>query len=87
LPWNSYVDCFTGPVVTVPNGDTIEILHGNNPERICLNGIDCSEKHQAYGTRAEQATSGVSSDHFTTISFWNRRKDTSKPWKNRLLGS
>jgi len=57
LPRNSYADYFTGPVVSVPNGATIEVLHGNNPERICLNGIDCSEKHQAYGTRAEQATS------------------------------
>ena len=57
LPWNSYADYFTGPVVSVPNGATIEVLHGNNPERICLNGIDCQEKNQAYGTRAEQATS------------------------------
>jgi hypothetical protein len=57
LPWNSYADYFTGPVVSVPNGDTIEVLHGNNPERICFNGIDCPEKNQAYDTRAEQATS------------------------------
>ena len=57
LPWNSYADYFTGPVVSVPNSDTIEVLHGNNPERICLNRRDRPEKNQAYGTRAEQATS------------------------------
>jgi endonuclease YncB( thermonuclease family) len=39
FPWNSYVACFTGPVFSVPDGDTIEILHGDNPERIRLDGI------------------------------------------------
>ena len=40
---------FTGPVVSVLDGDTIEILHNIHAERIRLNRIDCIEKGQAYG--------------------------------------
>jgi endonuclease YncB( thermonuclease family) len=35
---------FTGPVVSVLDGDTIEVLHNHHTERIRLNGIDCPEK-------------------------------------------
>jgi endonuclease YncB( thermonuclease family) len=31
---------FTGQVVSVPDGDTIEVLHNHHPERIRLSGID-----------------------------------------------
>jgi micrococcal nuclease len=44
-------------VVGFLDGDTIEVLHNNHPERIRLSGIDCPEKGQAYGTRAKQAAS------------------------------
>jgi micrococcal nuclease len=50
-----------GPVVRVRDGDTIEVLHNQNPERIRLSGIDCPEKGQAYGTRAKQAASALAS--------------------------
>jgi endonuclease YncB( thermonuclease family) len=46
---------FTGPVVSVLDGDTIEVLHNHHPERIRLSGIDCPEKGQAFGPRAKQA--------------------------------
>jgi endonuclease YncB( thermonuclease family) len=45
---NSY-SCFTGPVVSVLDGDTIEVLHYSRPECIQLSGIDCPEKGQPYG--------------------------------------
>ena len=48
---------FTGPVVSVLDGDTVEVLHNNRLERIRLSGIDCPEKGQAYGTRAKEAAS------------------------------
>jgi endonuclease YncB( thermonuclease family) len=48
---------FSGLVVSVLDGNTIEVLHNNRPERIRLSGIDCPEKGQAYGTRAKQAAS------------------------------
>ena len=38
---------FTGPVVSVLDGDTLEVLHDGKAERIRLNGIDCHEKGQA----------------------------------------
>ena len=48
---------YTGKVVGVLDGDTIEVLHNQHPDRIRLSGIDCPEKGQAYGTRAKQAMS------------------------------
>ena len=48
---------FNGPVVSVLDGDTIEVLHNQHPERIRLSGIDCPEKGQAFGKQAKQATS------------------------------
>jgi endonuclease YncB( thermonuclease family) len=39
---------FTGPVVSILDGDTIEVLHNQRPERIRLGGIDCPEKGQAW---------------------------------------
>lgn len=50
---------FVGPVVSVLDGDTIEVLHNTHPERIRLSGIDCPEKGQAFGNRAKQATSAL----------------------------
>ena len=48
---------FSGQVVAVLDGDTIEVLDNNRAERIRLNGIDCPEKGQAYGKKAKQAAS------------------------------
>lgn len=50
---------FSGSVVSVSDGDTIEVLHNQRPERIRLHGIDCPEKGQAYGKKAKQATSAL----------------------------
>ena len=48
IPSLSFAD-FSGRVVRVLDGDTIEVLHNHHAERIGLNGIDCPEKGQAYG--------------------------------------
>jgi|SRR6266850_6761678 len=45
---------FSGPVVSVLDGDTIEVLHNTHTERVRLSGIDCPEKGQAYGQKASQ---------------------------------
>ena len=37
-----------GKVVGVLDGDTLEVLHHQHPERIRLSGIDCPEKGQAW---------------------------------------
>jgi endonuclease YncB( thermonuclease family) len=44
-------------VVSVLDGDTIEVLHNTRAERIRLSGIDCPEKGQAYGNNAKHAAS------------------------------
>ena len=48
---------FSGPVVSVLDGDTIKVLTGHHTERIRLSGIDCPEKGQAFGHKAKEATS------------------------------
>ena len=45
---------FAGVVVGVIDGDTIDVLHNGQVERIRLNGIDTPEKGQDYGRRAKQ---------------------------------
>jgi micrococcal nuclease len=46
-------------VVRVLDGDILEVLHHQHPERIRLNGIGCPEKGQAYGNQTKQATSAL----------------------------
>ena len=50
---------FSGPVVSILDGDTIEVLHNSHPEPIRLTGIDCPEKGQAYGQKAKHAASAL----------------------------
>jgi endonuclease YncB( thermonuclease family) len=59
LPCVVHANSFTGPVVSVLDGDTIEVLHNNHPERIRLSSIDCPENGQAFGKRAKQAASAL----------------------------
>ena len=58
---------FSGKVVGVLDGDTIEVLHQGKPERIRLNGIDCPEKGQAFGQRAKQLTSDLAFGKVVTV--------------------
>ncbi len=58
---------FSGPVVSVLDGDTIEVLNGHHAERIRLSGIDCPEKGQAFGQRAKQAASDLAFGKDVTI--------------------
>ena len=39
-----------GPVVGTLDGDAIEVLHNQHPERIRLSGIDCPGKGEVYGS-------------------------------------
>ncbi len=58
---------FTGRVVSVLDGDTIEVLNGHHTERIRLSGIDCPEKGQAYGNNAKHAASALAFGKEVTI--------------------
>lgn len=57
LPFNVWGSDWTDSVIRILDGDTIEVLHNQHPERIRLSGIDCPEKGQPYGQRAKQAAS------------------------------
>ena len=65
---------FSGSVVSVLDGDTIEVLHTNRAERIRLNGIDCPEKGQAYGKRAKQAASALVFGKAVTLQTFGKDK-------------
>lgn len=53
------ISAYQGDVVGVVDGDIVEVLSNQHPERIRLNGIDCPEKGQAFGKRAKQAASAL----------------------------
>lgn len=47
---------WSGRVVRVADGDTLEVLRGRETVRVRLHGVDCPELGQAYGQRARQRT-------------------------------
>ena len=48
---------FTAKVVGVADGDTITVLRDRTQVRVRLDGIDCPESGQAFGSRAKAFTS------------------------------
>ena len=58
---------FSGPVVSGLDGDTLEVLHNHHPERSRLSGIDCPEKRQVYGQKAQHAASDLSFGKDVTV--------------------
>lgn len=62
-----YVGELSGHVISVLDGDTIEILHDQHLERIRHNAIDCPEKRQAFGKNAKQAASALEIGKEVTI--------------------
>jgi endonuclease YncB( thermonuclease family) len=69
-----YAADFSDPIVSVLDGDTIEVLHHTHPERIRLNGIDRPEKRQAYGKRAKQAVSELVFGKDVTLQTYGKDK-------------
>ncbi|NOS81295.1 MAG: thermonuclease family protein [Nitrospira sp.] len=74
FPWNSHAADFSGPVVSVLDGDTLEVLHNQRPERIRLSGIDCPEKRQAYGQKAKHAASDLAFGKEVTVQTYSHDK-------------
>lgn len=65
---------FSGQVIGTLDGDTIEVLHNQHPERIRLYGIDCPEKGQAYWQKAKQATSALVFGKGVTLQTYDKDK-------------
>ena len=53
-------DVFNAMVIGITDGDTIVVLTSDNQQiKIRLEGIDCPEMKQGFGTKAKQATSDL----------------------------
>jgi endonuclease YncB( thermonuclease family) len=65
---------FTALVVSVKDGDTIEVLANGRVTKIRLHGIDCPEKRQAYGYRAKIATAVLTFGQTVTIHPYEKDK-------------
>jgi len=74
IPTTVFAADFSGPVVSVLDGDTIEVLRNQHPERIRLSGIDCPEKHQAFGQKAKQAASALAFGKEVTLQTFGKDK-------------
>ena len=53
LPVSSLALSFTGKVVGVIDGDTVDVMHNGQAERIRLNGVDCPEKRSGVREQGE----------------------------------
>jgi micrococcal nuclease len=58
---------FSGKVVRVADGDTIEVLVNNRQVRVRLFGVDAPELHQPFGNRARQGTSELTFGKTVTV--------------------
>lgn len=58
---------FTGEVVGVIDGDTIDVMHNGRSERVRLHGIDVPEKSQAFGKRSKRAASDLAFGEEVTV--------------------
>lgn len=67
IPLPALAEEFTGKVVGVTDGDTIKVLRGKEQVKIRLEGIDCPESHQAFGTKAKDATSELAFGKTVTV--------------------
>ena len=56
-----------GKVVSVKDGDTIELLVENSPLRIRFHGVDAPEKDQPYGQKSKQFTSDLCFGKVVTV--------------------
>jgi len=65
---------FTGEVVGVIDGDTIDVMHNGRSERIRLHGIDAPEKSQAFGKASKRTASELSFGRDVTLLEHGRDK-------------
>lgn len=63
---------FSGKLVKVLDGDTVEVLHNGRAERIRLNGIDTPEKGQPFGNKAKQFVLDVAAGETVKVNATDR---------------
>jgi endonuclease YncB( thermonuclease family) len=67
LSGQAYAASFTGKLVKVLDGDTVEVLHDGKGERIRLAQIDCPEKGQPYGQAAKEYVLDIAALKIVTV--------------------
>ena len=67
----------TAKVISIKDGDTIEVLLNGKRQRIRLAHIDCPEKNQPFGTKAKLFTSAQCYGHIIILSH-SRQYDRNK---------
>jgi len=63
----SFAATFTGKVIRVLDGDTIEVLINKDPVRIRLADIDCPEKKQPFGQAAKKYVLKIAAQKIVTV--------------------
>ena len=58
---------FTGKLVKVLDGDTVEVMHDGKAERIRLAQIDCPEKNQPFGQVAKRYVLDIAAHKVITV--------------------
>jgi micrococcal nuclease len=66
---------FCGPIVSVLDGDTLDIQCEDNIERVRLNGIDAPEKGQVFGRQAQQFVEDMTMGQSVIIETKGQDKD------------
>ena len=66
---------FTGEVIGILDGNTVDILRNGKEERIRLRGIDCPEKGQPFGNSARHATAALIYAKNVTIESHGKDKE------------
>lgn len=72
---------FSGTVVRIVDGDTLDVLVASRPVRVRLAQIDAPERRQAYGARARQTLSALAFRRVVTVA------DTGVDGYGRQLGT
>jgi endonuclease YncB( thermonuclease family) len=67
LPALGHAEQFTGKVVGISDGDTLNVLREGKAVKVRLYGIDTPERAQAFGTRAQQFTSELAFGNEVTV--------------------
>jgi endonuclease YncB( thermonuclease family) len=65
-------ETYSGRCVSVHDGDTISVMKAGRAVKIRLEGIDCPELGQDFGTRAKQFTSGMVYGKDVEVKEYNR---------------
>src|SRR5262245_25308253 len=67
VPLGASAEQFTGKVVGIADGDTIQVLREGKAVKVRLHGVDAPEKAQAFGTQARKFTGDLVFQQTVTV--------------------